>query len=84
MKNLGKVLGYCPKCYVAVGQEELGCHCSKCGSVLHLDRLLKDIEVEIRQSRRQSAMGRNITIMQPKFTAKQQRELKALDGYYGH
>lgn len=57
-KNLGKVVGHCPECFTFVGEEELNCHCSRCGYLLHLDRLATEFDIVDRQTLKQSAMAR--------------------------
>jgi len=46
MKECGKVIGYCPTCFIAVGSRELNAQCSRCKQLLLEDNILDEADVD--------------------------------------
>ena len=47
MTELGVQIGHCPTCFIAVGEQELGVQCSKCGQLLFKENLLTEVDIEV-------------------------------------
>ena len=58
VKELGRVVGYCPSCHVAVGEKDLQAACTRCGQHLTKQVLSKDGGMAYKQTLVQSAMAR--------------------------
>ena len=57
-KNLGKIVGHCPQCFLPVTKKELYRDCKGCGYHLLATTLSTENRVTFKQTIQQSAMAR--------------------------